>query len=167
MIFVPNLLHILNLFQSDGVQARILGTTCSVKLMQLAKLCNDLATRGDRHNPVFRLARTLEGKLIQAQRWLADPRGPQRQVGLEACRSLAQGARKLLDLDLNSGPSTPGPSDRGLTNGDVEKVSKDSCVEACEHVERAAERLFAVSAQPESKYAPTSPLLCKRIATHV
>ncbi|TPP58847.1 Vinculin [Fasciola gigantica] len=120
--------------------------------MQLAKLCNDLTSRGDRHNPVFRLARTLEGKLIQAQRWLADPRGPQRQVGLEACRSLAQGARNLLDLDSVRSPKGRESSDLGTVNGsDVEKVSKDSCVEACEHVERAAERLFTISAQPDSK----------------
>ncbi|THD21308.1 Vinculin [Fasciola hepatica] len=137
--------------EADGSQARHLGATCSAKLMQLAKLCNDLTSRGDRHNPVFRLARTLEGKLIQAQRWLADPRGPQRQVGLEACRSLAQGARKLLDLDSVSSPKGRESSDLGTVNGsDVEKVSKDSCVEACEHVERAAERLFTISAQPDT-----------------
>ncbi|KAA0194118.1 Vinculin [Fasciolopsis buskii] len=120
--------------------------------MQLAKLCNDLSSREDRHNPVFRLARTLEGKLIQAQRWLADPRGPQRQVGLEACRSLAQGARKLLDLDAATSPKGQGSSDLGAVNGnEAEKASRDSCTEACEHVDRAAERLFAVSAQPDSK----------------
>ncbi|KAF5402525.1 Vinculin [Paragonimus heterotremus] len=120
-----------------------LGTTCGAKLAELSKLCAELIRRGDRHNPVFRLARTLEGKLVQAQRWLVDPRGPQRQVGLEACRSLIHGARKLMDSKTN-------PTTNDAANGDAAKLAEDGCKEACEHVERAADRLYTITTQPET-----------------
>ncbi|TGZ59859.1 hypothetical protein CRM22_008850 [Opisthorchis felineus] len=128
---------------THGPQVSRLGSTCSAKLKHLTTLCSDLMNRSDRHNPIFRLARTLEGKLVQAQRWLVDPRGPQRQVGLEACRSFVQGAKKLMDLGPHS------VTDQN-TNGDKARVSEDACWEACEHVERAADRLYSISSQPET-----------------
>ncbi|KAF6767705.1 hypothetical protein AHF37_01319 [Paragonimus kellicotti] len=130
-----------------GAACHNLGTTCGAKLAELSKLCAELIRRGDRHNPVFRLARTLEGKLVQAQRWLVDPRGPQRQVGLEACRSLIHGARKLMDSKTNTTSSD-------AANGDAVKLAEDGCKEACEHVERAADRLYAITTQPETRLLP-------------
>ncbi|KAF8567502.1 hypothetical protein P879_08303 [Paragonimus westermani] len=127
----------------DGPAFHHLGTACGGKLAELSKLCAELIRRGDRHNPVFRLARTLEGKLVQAQRWLVDPRGPQRQVGLEACRSLIHGARKLMDSKTNT-------TNNDAANGDAVKLAEDGCKEACEHVERAADRLYAITTQPET-----------------
>ncbi|VEL43783.1 unnamed protein product [Protopolystoma xenopodis] len=69
--------------QGDCPAARSLVASCSNKLFNLAHLCTALATRQEHHGQVNRPARTLEGKLAQAHRWLANPRGPQRQVGME------------------------------------------------------------------------------------
>ncbi|KAH8861436.1 Vinculin [Schistosoma japonicum] len=148
----------ISLFQGNGSEAEHVVNTLSTKLNQLSRLCKGLSLRdgsaaasgGDQHqhlcNPLFRLARTLEGKLVQAQRWLADPRGPLRHVGLEACRSLAQGAKSIMMSVFD---------DDALTNSTMNGNSKeedretsDACLEACEHVERVSGRLFAMSSQP-------------------
>ncbi|CAH8506530.1 unnamed protein product [Heterobilharzia americana] len=158
--------------QADGPEANRIANILSTKLNQLSRLCKDLSLHDagihhrDHHqpqqqqqqqshqqhsyNPLFRLARTLEGKLVQAQRWLADPRGPLRHVGLEACRSLVQGARGIIlscnkdDGNLNSIGDKMNGDNGGVEDTDV----NDACLEACEHVERAADRLFKMSTQP-------------------
>ncbi|CAH8490458.1 unnamed protein product [Schistosoma turkestanicum] len=137
----------------NGSEASHVANTLSTKLNQLSTLCKDLSLRdnagggvGDQHqhtcNPLFRLARTLEGKLVQAQRWLADPRGPFRHVGLEACRSLAQGVKSII---LSSDSSHKMNGNSGLAE---DKEINDACLEACEHIERVSDRLFALSSQP-------------------
>ncbi|TNN12660.1 Vinculin [Schistosoma japonicum] len=156
--YAQSLIRLRRSGHGNGSEAEHIVNTLSTKLNQLSRLCKGLSLRdgsaaasgGDQHqhlcNPLFRLARTLEGKLVQAQRWLADPRGPLRHVGLEACRSLAQGAKSIMMSVFD---------DDALTNSTMNGNSKeedretsDACLEACEHVERVSGRLFAMSSQP-------------------
>lgn len=98
------------------------------------------------------MARTLEGKLVQAQRWLADPRGPLRHVGLEACRSLAQGARSIIMSSDSNDVSVNNNKINANSSPSEDKGTNDACLESCEHVERVSDKLFAISSQPLSKH---------------
>uniref|UniRef100_A0A5K4F0S4 Vinculin n=1 Tax=Schistosoma mansoni TaxID=6183 RepID=A0A5K4F0S4_SCHMA len=153
--YAQSLIHLRRSGHGNGSEANHIANTLSTKLNQLSRLCKDLSLRdntgggvGDQQhhtcNPLFRLARTLEGKLVQAQRWLADPRGPLRHVGLEACRSLAQGARSII-MSSDSGDV---PDNNNNNSSTEDKETNDACVEACEHVERVSDRLFSMSSQP-------------------
>ncbi|VDP73449.1 unnamed protein product, partial [Schistosoma mattheei] len=143
----------------NGSEASHIANTLSTKLNQLSRLCKDLSLRdhngggvGDQQhntcNPLFRLARTLEGKLVQAQRWLADPRGPLRHVGLEACRSLAQGARSIIMSSDSNDVSANINKINANSSPSEDKGTNDACLESCEHVERVSDKLFAISSQP-------------------
>ncbi|CAH8532562.1 unnamed protein product [Schistosoma rodhaini] len=153
--YAQSLIHLRRSGHGNGSEANHIANTLSTKLNQLSRLCKDLSLRdntgggvGDQQhhtcNPLFRLARTLEGKLVQAQRWLADPRGPLRHVGLEACRSLAQGARSII-MSSDSGDV---PDNNNNNSSTEDKETNDACLEACEHVERVSDRLFSMSSQP-------------------
>ncbi|VDP62385.1 unnamed protein product [Schistosoma curassoni] len=147
--------------EGNGSEASHIANTLSTKLNQLSRLCKDLSLRdhngggvGDQQhhtcNPLFRLARTLEGKLVQAQRWLADPRGPLRHVGLEACRSLAQGARSIIMSSDSNDVSANNNKINANSSPSEDKGTNDVCLESCEHVERVSDKLFAISSQPLS-----------------
>ncbi|CAI2727451.1 unnamed protein product [Schistosoma spindalis] len=157
--YAQSLIHLRRNGHGNGSEASHIANTLSTKLNQLSRLCKDLTLRdnngdgvGDQQhhtcNPLFRLARTLEGKLVQAQRWLTDPRGPLRHVGLEACRSLAQGARNIImsfdsiDISANNNKINANSSPT------EDKGTNDACLESCEHVERVSDKLFAISSQP-------------------
>ncbi|VDQ10557.1 unnamed protein product, partial [Trichobilharzia regenti] len=160
----------------NSTEANRIANALSTKLSQLSRLCKEISLRDANnihphhqhqqahqqpsYNPLFRLARTLEGKLVQAQRWLADPRGPLRHIGLDACRSLVHGARNIIlssssdyyhgcsNDSINTGKAVNNGSDSGVEDKDV----NEACFEACEHVERAADRLFTMSSQAMSKF---------------
>ncbi|CAH8843196.1 unnamed protein product [Trichobilharzia szidati] len=173
-----SLIHLRRNGQGNSTEANRIANTLSTKLSQLSRLCKEISLRDANsiqhhhqqhqqahqqpsYNPLFRLARTLEGKLVQAQRWLADPRGPLRHIGLDACRSLVHGARNIIlssdyyhgcSDDSITGKAVNNDSDSGVEDKDV----NEACFEACEHVERAADRLFTMSTQaltPETKNA--------------
>nr|CAH8843008.1 unnamed protein product [Trichobilharzia regenti] len=161
-----SLIHLRRNGQGNSTEANRIANALSTKLSQLSRLCKEISLPHQQpsYNPLFRLARTLEGKLVQAQRWLADPRGPLRHIGLDACRSLVHGARNIIlssssdyyhgcsNDSINTGKAVNNGSDSGVEDKDV----NEACFEACEHVERAADRLFTMSSQamtPETKNA--------------
>ncbi|CAH8526943.1 unnamed protein product [Schistosoma curassoni] len=157
--YAQSLIHLRRSGHGNGSEASHIANTLSTKLNQLSRLCKDLSLRdhngggvGDQQhhtcNPLFRLARTLEGKLVQAQRWLADPRGPLRHVGLEACRSLAQGARSIIMSSDSNDVSANNNKINANSSPSEDKGTNDVCLESCEHVERVSDKLFAISSQP-------------------
>ncbi|CAH8507292.1 unnamed protein product [Schistosoma mattheei] len=157
--YAQSLIHLRRSGHGNGSEASHIANTLSTKLNQLSRLCKDLSLRdhngggvGDQQhntcNPLFRLARTLEGKLVQAQRWLADPRGPLRHVGLEACRSLAQGARSIIMSSDSNDVSANSNKISANSSPSEDKGTNDACLESCEHVERVSDKLFAISSQP-------------------
>ncbi|CAH8533870.1 unnamed protein product [Schistosoma haematobium] len=157
--YAQSLVHLRRSGHGNGSEASHIANTLSTKLNQLSRLCKDLSLRdhngggvGDQQhhtcNPLFRLARTLEGKLVQAQRWLADPRGPLRHVGLEACRSLAQGARSIIMSSDSNDVSANNNKINANSSPSEDKGTNDACLESCEHVERVSDKLFAISSQP-------------------
>ncbi|CAH8514817.1 unnamed protein product [Schistosoma intercalatum] len=157
--YAQSLVHLRRSGHGNGSEASHIANTLSTKLNQLSRLCKDLSLRdhngggvGDQQhhtcNPLFRLARTLEGKLVQAQRWLADPRGPLRHVGLEACRSLAQGARSIIMSSDSNDASSNNNKINANSSPSEDKGTNDACLESCEHVERVSDKLFAISSQP-------------------
>ncbi|CAH8528247.1 unnamed protein product [Schistosoma bovis] len=157
--YAQSLIHLRRSGHGNGSEASHIANTLSTKLNQLSRLCKDLSLRdhngggvGDQQhhtcNPLFRLARTLEGKLVQAQRWLADPRGPLRHVGLEACRSLAQGARSIIMSSDSNDVSVNNNKINANSSPSEDKGTNDACLESCEHVERVSDKLFAISSQP-------------------
>ncbi|CAH8524620.1 unnamed protein product [Schistosoma bovis] len=157
--YAQSLIHLRRSGHGNGSEASHIANTLSTKLNQLSRLCKDLSLRdhngggvGDQQhhtcNPLFRLARTLEGKLVQAQRWLADPRGPLRHVGLEACRSLAQGARSIIMSSDSNDVSANNNKINANSSPSEDKGTNDACLESCEHVERVSDKLFAISSQP-------------------
>ncbi|CAH8526411.1 unnamed protein product [Schistosoma margrebowiei] len=157
--YAQSLIHLRRSGHGNGSEASHIANTLSTKLNQLSRLCKDLSLRdhngggvGDQQhhtcNPLFRLARTLEGKLVQAQRWLADPRGPLRHVGLEACRSLAQGARSIIMSSDSNDVSANSNKINANSSPSEDKGTNDACLESCEHIERVSDKLFAISSQP-------------------
>ncbi|VDD78911.1 unnamed protein product [Mesocestoides corti] len=80
-----------------------MGNDCRQDLSRLLELCRALCERTEHQNAIYRLARTLEGKATQAQRWLLDPRGPQCQVGYEASKALIAQANQFIQTELEEG----------------------------------------------------------------
>ena len=84
--------------------------------MHLLELCQALCERSEHQNAIYRLARTLEGKVMQARRWLLEPRGPQQRVGYEAIRAILVQALQILqtgtETEGHPDPSFQGACDR-------------------------------------------------------
>ncbi|VDM03672.1 unnamed protein product [Schistocephalus solidus] len=129
--------------RGDMLAAQNIGATGQQNFAKLLDLCDALCERTEHHNAIYRLARTLEGKVTQVQRWLAAPRGSQRQVGYEACRALISEAGLLIKLETTS--------DGGSRVSAEGQDSVEAFQECCDNLQRSADCLYA---QVEKPFSP-------------
>lgn len=115
-------------------------------LGRLLELCRALCERSEHQSAIYRLARTLEGKVVQTRRWLTlDSRAPQlRQLGHEAAHALIGQATQLVD----------GEDLCGDDGGDASVQNFHQC---CDQLRSQVDELYAMGSKPLSKI-PSSVL---------
>ncbi|KAL7063271.1 hypothetical protein AAHC03_01509 [Spirometra sp. Aus1] len=142
--------------RGDAVAAREIGAAGQQNFAKLLDLCDALCERTEHHNAIYRLARTLEGKVTQVQRWLAAPRGSQRQVGYEACRALISEAGLLIKLEASSAGDS-----RSSAGG---QDSLEAFQECCDNLQRSADCLYA---QAEKTFSPEQDKIEHKMAQEI
>lgn len=136
--------------QGDAQVLRSLGQSSQHDLSKLLELCNGLCERTEHQNAIYRLARSLEGKVNQAQRWLAAPRGPQRQVGYEACRVLVTQAGQIIQPLVAEATSRRGLMNSGGVSDAAAQDHLDAFEESSRRLQHAADQLFSLAGKPFS-----------------